>query len=247
MVFLQDMPKGGDLHNHVSRAVYSENMLDAAVRKALFFDPATLQFGTDATKIPAANVLNDDALRYRFLNAASMRGWMGGGQSGHDHFFATFGIFGAALDAMAEAAVANEAIGRAKRQHLQYAELMFGPVPYEASAEYYQNIPSSTDMVAALETLRPRLAKLLPAVKTYLDLRDTFATGIGQHSYTSADEPMTARWIYSVNRLSSDDGFFASAAAGIFLAANEPRIAAMNILAPRTPRPPAPTSTRRCA
>lgn len=231
MAFLSDMPKGGDLHNHVSGAVYSDSMLDAAVKKGLFLDPVTLQFGTDATKVPAAQVVNDDALRYRFLNAVSMRGWMGGGQSGHDHFFATFGYF-AAMNAMTEGDIANEVIGRAKQQRLQYMELMFGPMPDAAATEYYRDIPSSTDMARALEILKPRLQKLLPAVKAYLDERDSFAKGIGQRSYTSADEPMTVRWIFSVNRLAPNDAFFASAAAGVFLAANEPTVAAMNILAP---------------
>ena len=32
MLFLKHMPKGGDLHNHVSGAVYSDYMFDAAIK-----------------------------------------------------------------------------------------------------------------------------------------------------------------------------------------------------------------------
>ncbi|RYG24411.1 adenosine deaminase [bacterium] len=232
MAFLAKMPKGGDLHNHAGGAVYSDYALDAAVKKGLFFDPVTVTFTDDATKIPAARLLQDDALRYKWLNAASMRGWMGGGQSGHDHFFGTFGISGSGRRAIIEEDYLREIIGRAKRQNLQYMELMYGTSPGAAESEYYRDLPSSADMEKALDTLRPRLQKLLAATRPHLDAREKLASVIGQNSFTGADEPLTVRWIYSIGRLSSDDEFFAQAAAGIFLAANEPRVVAMNMVAP---------------
>jgi adenosine deaminase len=232
MVFLKRMPKGGDLHNHASGAAYTDYMLDAAIKAGLYFDPATAQFGTDSSKVPAKNLLTNNALLYRFLNAASMRGWMGGGQSGHDHFFDTFGIFGGALNAVSESDFFTEVIGRAKSQNLQYMELMAGPAPSAAISEYMKDLPSSADMEKALAVLRARLPKLLEATKANLDLRDTYAARIGQRSYTGAGEPITVRWIHSINRLAPADSFFANAAAGIYLAANEPRVAAMNMVAP---------------
>lgn len=232
MAFLAKMPKGGDLHNHAGGAVYSDYALDAAVKRGLFFDPATLAFTDDATKIPAARLLQDDTLRYKWLNAASMRGWMGGGQSGHDHFFGTFGISGSGRRAIAEADYLREVVGRAKRQNLQYMELMYGTSPGLAEDQYYKDLPSSNDMEKALETLRPRLQMLLAATKPHLDAREKLASAIEQNSFTGADEPITVRWIYSIGRLVSDDEFFAQAAAGIFLAANEPRVVAMNMVQP---------------
>lgn len=232
MAFLKGMPKGGDLHNHAGGAIYVDEALDAAIAAGLYFDPDAARFTTDATKIPAARLLEDDALRYKFLNAASMRGWMGGGQSGHDHFFATFGISGSARHAMSEADGLAQVIGRARAQNLQYMELMYGPCPADAENAYYQNVPPSADMAKALEVLKPRLEKLLAATKPYLDAREKLAAKIGQSSYTGVDEPMTVRWIYSIGRINSDDEFFAEAAAGIYLAAKEPRVAAMNMVAP---------------
>lgn len=232
MAFLKAMPKGGDLHNHAGGAIYSDSALDAAIQQGLFFDPEAGRFTNDVTKIPAARLLEDDVLRYKFLNLASMRGWMGGGQSGHDHFFATFGISGSGRHAMSEEQSLAEVIGRAKRQNLQYMELMYGPTPGDADATYFKDLPSSADMDKALEVLRPRLTRLLAATKPYLDEREKFAATLGQRSFTGADESITVRWIYSIGRLSSDDDFFAQAAAGIFLAANEPRVAAMNMVAP---------------
>ncbi|AIE86616.1 adenosine deaminase family protein [Fimbriimonas ginsengisoli] len=232
IAFLKRVPKGGDLHNHASGAYYTDGMLDAAIQQGLFFDPATSRFGTDSTKVPAKNLLTNNALLYQFLNAASMRGWTGEAQSGHDHFFETFGIFGGALNAVPEEEFFAEVIGRAKRQNLQYMELMAGPSPSDALNEYFKDTPSSADMARALDILRPRLEKLLTATTKNLDEREKLAARIGQRSFTSADEPMTVRWVYSINRLASADSFFANAAAGIFLAAREPRVCAMNMVAP---------------
>jgi adenosine deaminase len=232
MQFFKGMPKGGDLHNHVSGAIYSDSMLDAAIEKGLYFDPATSRFGTDSSKVPAARLLSDNKLLYQFLNAASMRGWRGGGQTGHDHFFDTFGIFGGAINAMTEQQILIEAIGRAKRQNLQYMELMASPAPDDAYSEYMKELPSSVEMAAALEALKPRLAKVLAATKVNLDKRDTYGALIGQRTLSGPGEAITVRWIHSINRLASGDSFFANAALGIYLAANEPRVAAMNMVAP---------------
>jgi len=232
MVFLKRMPKGGDLHVHVSGAVYSDYMLEAAIAKGLTFDPATAQFGTDASKIPAKQLLTDNSLLYRFLNASSMRGWSGGGQSGHDHFFATFGIFGGALGAVSRTKMLAEVIGRAKSQNEQYMELMVGVTPNDATGDYFKDIPSSANMAQALETLRPRLARLLLSAKPYLNDTERIGKSIGQSSLTNVNNPIAVRYIWSCNRLSSPDQFFAQAAAGIYLAAHEPRIVAMNMVAP---------------
>jgi len=231
-VFLKNMPKGGDLHVHVSGAVYSDAMLDAAIEKGMFFDPETAQFSNDASKVPAKKLLTDNQLLYRFLNAASMRGWMGGGQSGHDHFFSTFGIFGGALSAVPAGDVIAEVVGRAKAQHEQYMELMMGVTPGAATNAYFQNLPSSADMDKALDTLKPKLEELLKSSKPFLDEREKFANRIGQTSMTGPNQPITVRYIWSCNRLDAPDTFFAEAAAGIYLAANEPRIVAMNMVAP---------------
>jgi len=232
LVFLKRMPKGGDLHVHVSGAAYSDYMLDAAIAKGLTFDPATAQFGTDPSKIPAKKLLTDNTLLYRFLDEASMRGWKGGGQSGHDHFFETFGIFGAALGAADRMKTLSEVVGRAKSQNEQYMELMTGVTPREANDEYFGDVPSSSNMPQALETLRPRFAKLLRASKVYLDKVERVGVDLGQANLSGAGNPITIRYIWSCNRLSSPDQFFAQAAAGIYLAAHEPRIVAMNMVAP---------------
>ena len=54
--FLYAMPKGGDLHNHLSGAVYAETFLDLARRDGMCFDAtrAIVPCGDGATPIDKA-------------------------------------------------------------------------------------------------------------------------------------------------------------------------------------------------
>lgn len=103
--FLAAMPKGADLHNHLSGAVPTETLIGYAVRDRLCIELATLTAmsapaagaACPAGQRAAADSSSDPAFYAQLLRAWSMEGFQpGGGESGHDHFFATFGRFGAA-------------------------------------------------------------------------------------------------------------------------------------------------------
>ena len=132
LAFLRDMPKGGDLHNHLAGAIYAESMIDFAAQDGLCIDRATLFLAPapcDAACDPHSNKpavscgYRDPALYNSIIDAWSMRNWQSGEGSGHDHFFATFDKFFASTlnhigDSLAEASA------RAAQDHLQYLELM---------------------------------------------------------------------------------------------------------------------------
>ncbi len=132
LAFLRDLPKGGDLHVHLSGALYAENLIDYAVNDNLCVDRTTsilIAPPCDAscekyTSKPAVRCAYGDHVLYNsMVDAWSMRNWEPGEESGHDHFFATFDKFSLAThnhigDALAEAA------SRAAEDHLQYLELM---------------------------------------------------------------------------------------------------------------------------
>ncbi len=77
-------------------------------------------------KPPASTALQDPALYGHLLDSFSMRQFIPGEESGHDHFFATFGKFGAATNGHTADMLA-EVRSRAAAGHLQYMELMFNP------------------------------------------------------------------------------------------------------------------------
>jgi adenosine deaminase len=137
VAFLLEMPKGGDLHNHLSGAIYGETLIQWAKDQRDCVDPKTLyltpslKLSTGDPYCPAPTVLAETGLSnpilYRsMIDAYSMRNWELSGQSGHDHFFDTFDKFGAATHGNTGLMLAETA-ARAASQREIYQELMFTP------------------------------------------------------------------------------------------------------------------------
>ncbi len=126
-IFMQAMPKGGDLHNHLMGAEYAENMLAFAPND--FYIDAHAQVSKQSySRQHRANQIGafNPHLFARVIDTWSMRGFHPGKQSGHDHFFASFAKFfplGAAIRARMLANLANQAA----REHLEYIEFMVSP------------------------------------------------------------------------------------------------------------------------
>jgi hypothetical protein len=137
VAFLLEMPKGGDLHNHLSGAIYGETLIQWAKDQRVCVDPKTfyltpsLKLSTGDPYCPAPTVLAETALSnpvlYRsMIDAYSMRNWELSGESGHDHFFDAFDKFGAATHGNTGLMLA-ETGARAASQREIYQELMFTP------------------------------------------------------------------------------------------------------------------------
>jgi adenosine deaminase len=127
--FLREMPKGGDLHNHLTGSTYAESYIQWASDEGDCVDPKTLYFTAapcSAPTVPVANAFADPGLYGNIIDALSMRNWQFSGQSGHDHFFDVFGRFAQATKNTTDKALAETA-ARAASQHEVYQELMFTP------------------------------------------------------------------------------------------------------------------------
>jgi adenosine deaminase len=139
--FLLGMPKGGDLHNHLSGAVYAESWIRAAAEDHLCVEVAKMAFAkapgsSDSGgeqpacgegKVPAAAAYRDQHLFDALVDAFSMRGFVPSpGVTGHDHFFDAFGKFGG-TDHRHLGEWIDEVATRAAAQNEQYLELMHTP------------------------------------------------------------------------------------------------------------------------
>ena len=139
--FLLGMPKGADLHNHLSGAVYAESWIRAAAEDHLCVDIAKLAFvrpqasasagGEQAAcgegRVPAADAYKDQHLFDGLVDAFSMRGFVPSpGVTGHDHFFDAFAKFGG-TDHRHLGEWVDEVATRAAAQNEQYLELMHTP------------------------------------------------------------------------------------------------------------------------
>ena len=125
------MPKGGDLHVHLSGAIYAESFIDWASENALCVDRSTSKLISAAcdscepykNKPSVRCAYQDHVLYDQLIDAWSMRNWHPEDESGHDHFFATFEKFGPAMEGHVGDALA-EVASRGAEDQLQYIEVM---------------------------------------------------------------------------------------------------------------------------
>src|SRR6266568_200596 len=75
--FVEAMPKGGDLHNHLSGAAYAESFVTWAAQDGLCVDKTAYRLlpspcdGTNS--VPASTALTDSVLYQHVLDTMSMR------------------------------------------------------------------------------------------------------------------------------------------------------------------------------
>ncbi len=141
---LVKMPKGGDLHMHLSGAVYAETFLEDARADLMCVDPATKSLATNMGttrslspqavcgegKVRAEQAFSDQALYDALVNSFSMRSFVASaGVSGHDQFFGTFARFDPTNTAGARhgGEWLDEIVTRAAAQNEQYLEIMHTP------------------------------------------------------------------------------------------------------------------------
>lgn len=237
--FLYQMPKGGDLHNHLSGAAYAEAMIRSAAAAGLCADAATAQIARPpcvAPNRPVADALRDPTFNRALVNGWSMRDFVPtSGQSGHDQFFATFGRFGGAAT-MGD--MATEVVDRAGRQRMRYVELMVtfqGSVVAALADKVAQSQPWTGDYAAfenalraaGLEAVVPQASKDIDAIEQQI------------HTSLACDTPkakpgcgVTVRWLQQVSRTGSPERVFAASLFGALLSAGEKRVVGIDFVAP---------------
>lgn len=135
LAFLLRMPKGGDLHSHLSGAIYAESYIQWAADNGFCINTTTMALSAPkapakcdpkSDQPPAGMALTSSSLYGRMIDAWSMRNWQLSGQSGHDHFFDTFSKFSPATWNQNGKMLA-EVVARAARGQVLYLELMLTP------------------------------------------------------------------------------------------------------------------------
>ncbi len=144
--FLEQFPKGADLHVHLSGAVYAETLIRDAGEDGICVDPVALSFAKPpctGNLIPATrlsgNLDRQTQLLYdKLLDALSIRSFVPtAGWSTHDQFFSVFDRLGALKDHSGE--WVDEVASRAAAENQQYLELMHTP-PFSHALEIASQI-----------------------------------------------------------------------------------------------------------
>jgi len=239
-MFLQTMPKGGDLHNHAGGAVYAEDMLQwaAAEGLCLSIDPVGVAPAPcDAPgRVAAADLVRNYPRYAAFVDAFSTRGFEAGTGdpriSGYDRFFATFGAFWpiAARHGGKVLALARQ---QAAADGVSYAELSTGSA---ATQPLLAKVGEGDvgDLAALYARIAPELPRAVQATRAEYDAYEAEMASIDGCA-TANPKPACAteiRYQYAAIRTRPPVQVFAELALGFALAQGDPRFVAVNIVAP---------------
>ncbi|MFI6345726.1 adenosine deaminase [Streptomyces sp. NPDC050560] len=235
--FVRAMPKGGELHSHLSGAASTELLADLAVRDGLCLrtsDMVTVEPPCGAGTRPATDMRTDPALRERVIRAWSMEGFTPGAESGHDHFFATFEKFGEVTWRHTGELLAD-VLDRAADQHQLYQELMTTPASGGAKA-LAAKVGWDADMPRMLASLRADGA----LDDVVADARREADAGVAQFREvarcdTARPRPACSvpyRFIAQVSRGGAPERVFTQIALGMALAERDPRYVGINLVQP---------------
>lgn len=234
--FLYDLPKGGDLHNHLSGAVSTETLISLAADDDLCIDTATFVAAKPPcgpSQRPAQDAEKDEQFRAQVIGAWSMEGFQRGqGETGHDHFFATFGKFGAVTGPHRPELLAD-VVERAGEQHELYLEEMTtrqGDPVFALS----QKIPFNPDFSTMLHGILAtgELPKIVAAARAETDQDEARYREL-LHCGTSQALPgcaVTVRYIQQVGRTSDPNVVFTYMVYGFALAEADHRNVAVNMV-----------------
>jgi adenosine deaminase len=242
LAFLREMPKGGDLHNHLGGAIYAEDLIDFAADDNLCVDrtasvliaPPCDDSCDKFTSKPAIRCSYGDQILFNsIVDAWSMRNWEPGGESGHDHFFATFDKYFLVSNTHTGWMIAKAA-QQAASDHLQFLELMLtadGSLALQLGGKvgWDEHLPELRDRL-----LGGGLKDIVAATSRNLD-SDEAKTRMRLNCNKPDADPgckVTIRYLYQVLRGLAPEQVFAQMVLGFELAQSDPRFVGLNLVMP---------------
>ena len=238
MDFLARMPKGGDLHHHLTGAVYAESYIDYAVEDGLCIDRIVATLSSPPCdpaqgKVPAAQALTDFPLRNHVIDTWSIRNFVPApdDRDVRHHFFATFGKFDPVTNKHWSEMLA-EVVHRAGAQHEIYLETMLTPDQGEAT-KLGRTLGWNDDFAAMRSRLLAGgMAQVVAGARKNLDAGESGMREILGCATAKSDPGcgVTLRFQNQVLRAFPKEEVFAQMLAGFELASADPRVVAVNLV-----------------
>jgi len=239
VAFLRAMPKGGDLHNHLTGAIYAENYIRFGIDRNFCIDTKTFVASKPpcgAGRVPLAKSSQDPVLYRKIVDNWSMRNWQYSGQSGADHFFDAFWKFDAlTYDTFGE--MFAEAQQRAAENNVSYLELMVG-----TGTPDFMALGGKTKWSDDFAEMRNRLlqsgmkeavARTIADVYAAETKRDKLLQCTGREDEAPLTPcTVTVRYILHVLRGFPKEQVFAQLLGGFELAKADPRFVSLDLVMP---------------
>lgn len=239
-IFLQAMPKGGDLHNHGGGAIYAEDFLRWAAKDGRCVTTDSLRIIDPPCDLPdrvaATQLTSDYPLYSRMIDSLSTRGFETGVNdprlSGYDRFFATFDKFSPAMRGNGGRAMALTR-QQAAADRVAYVELSTGA---SAAAEIVAKMGDvdAADFAALNARVSPLLADAVAKARAEYDAFDAEMAEIDGCNSVAPQPPCAVemRYLYTAIRTAQPARVFAQLAFGFALSEADPRFVGVNIAAP---------------
>ena len=230
--FFLAMPKGGDIHNHLTGAVYAEYLIDQASAGDLCinlenYTVSANYCGSDNSE-PVEDAYSNSTLYGQIIDAWSMRDSELLDESKRDHFFNSFGTFGGATSNTS--ALLAYIRSSAFRENVAYLEIMTGAGSAAA------NLGSKVGWDDNLSIFYNRLVdnglySVAQSLSDYINETDSGSLSILENR----DDPgsnVTVRYILAATRTMPKERVFGQLAAA-FDAANRSSLSVgVNLLSP---------------
>lgn len=258
--FVRHLPKGGDLHLHLTGSVYAESLIGFAARDNICIDTRSLAavardfppeppppLGPDGkpvapkpvcddTKnhVPANRALFDANLARRIVDAWSMRDFLPlPGESAHDHFFDTFAKFSLAKTGH-EGDMLAEVVSRAAHDRVSYVEIEIEGGG-GAAAKLGAGMGWNGDMAAQRQKLLDKeIERVVADARIALDQWESRMRDVLRCGSLNADPGcnVTVRYLYQVPRGLARDQVFAEMVAGFEMATADQRVVGVDPVMP---------------
>lgn len=235
--FIKAMPKGGDLHNHLSGAVYAENLLNYAKNDdfCLNKDNFTVFADPDCAEDNLLNnAVRESSFYHMLIDAWSIRNFRPGSESAADHFFSAFGKYNAIVKKHQDQLLA-EVVKQAALDQESYLELMItseGNQSGRLGKELGWN-PDFSQMRNQL-LAHPDFDKIIRSATPLLDKMET-----GKNTLLACDSDkkpaacnIEIRYLHQIAREQAPEMVFAQMLAGFEIARQDPRVVGLNLVQP---------------
>jgi adenosine deaminase len=242
-MFLQAMPKGGDLHNHMGGAIYAEDWIAWAAEDKICVDTNSNRLVAppcDAKdRVPVEGLASTGTYpRYsRVIDQLSTRGFeQGVGDPvlpGYDRFFFSFDSFGPMRGHNGKTIAAT--LEQAAYDHVSYVELITLPGAIrEIAPTIIKEGGDGTDFAKLDAVLADLLPKAVAKGRADLDGYETEAAAINgcKSGKPGPGCGVTVRYQVSALRNQNPVLVYAALAMGMALAEADPRFVGVNIVAP---------------
>jgi len=246
--FMEEFPKGGDIHTHLRGAIYAESWLEWAAADGLCADmgvPALKFKVKDSCAasgwLTAAEAQANEDHRRELINSMSNRSYVPTlNWSGHNDFFATFARISASPKRLGDQ-LANVA-GRAGRQNIQYLELMETIILPELFP-LLSGVQLSGDLAADYQTLMSgpfgqAMPTLVASARTQIAAAMARKNQLLKCGSAAADAgcDVKIRFLHQVIRELEPAMVYGQFILGWALMKDEPMVLGMNLVAPEDGR-----------